>query len=184
MDPFLFAAAGVAAVACTTDLKTGKIPNALTVPVLALAPIARFAYAQKLGLSHDDAVLEGAFSVVGAVVAAMVPATLYRKSAIGAGDVKLFAALGALAQPALGLEILTWSFVAAILIAPVSLIYRGKLLSTLRNVGTLAMSALRPASERREVPAETMTWLKMGPAIFAATVATMLLHATDVGGAS
>lgn len=185
MDPFLYVAAGVAAAACATDLKTGKIPNALTLPVLALAPIARFAYAQKLGLSHDDAVLEGAFSVVGAVVAAMVPATLYRKSAIGAGDVKLFAALGALAQPALGLEILTWAFVAAILIAPVSLIYQGKLLSTLKNVSTLAMNSVRPASARREVAAETMTWLKMGPAILAATVVTLVLHATDaLGGAS
>jgi len=185
MDPFLCAAAGVAAIGCVTDLKTGKIPNLLTLPVLALAPVARVVYASRNGLSHDDAMLEGAFSVVGALVAAFVPATLYRKNAIGGGDVKLFAALGALAQPSLGLEILTFAFVAAVLLAPVSLIYQGKLIATLRNVGTLAMNAVRPRAEQREVRGETMTWFKMGPAILLATVLTLVLATVESkGGAS
>jgi prepilin peptidase CpaA len=179
MDPFLGCALGVAAVGCATDLKLGKIPNSLTLPVLALAPLARMAFASRLGAAHDDVLLEGAYSVLGALVAAVVPLTLYRKSAIGAGDVKLFAALGALAQPSLGLEILSWAFGIALLVAPVSLLYQGKLLSTLKNVGTLALNSVRPPSGQREIAAETMSWFKLGPAILLATLLTLVLHAKD-----
>lgn len=185
MDPFLGCALGVAAFGCATDVKNGKIPNELTLPVLALAPLARMAFASHLGAAHDDILLEGAYSVVGALIAAVVPMTLYRKSAIGAGDVKLFAALGALAQPSLGLEILTWAFVIALLMAPVALLYRGKLFATLKNVGTLALNALRPEKDKSAVTVETMTWFKLGPAILLATLLTVILHAKDAlaGGA-
>ena len=182
MDPFFVAAAAVAATACVTDLKTGTIPNRLTLPVLALAPLARRGGGKHAGLAADDVALEGALSVVGALVASAVPATLYRKSAIGAGDVKLFAALGALAHPSLGLEILSFSFLVAIVLAPVSLIYRGTFVRTLGNLVTLAANLVRPAHARREVPAAAMTWLKMGPAIFVGTLVALGLHVS--GGAS
>ena len=185
MDPFLGCALGVAAAGCVTDMKSGKIPNALTLPVLALAPLARMAFASHHGFAHDDVLLEGAYSVLGALVAAAVPLTLYRKSAIGAGDVKLFAALGALAQPSLGLEILTWAFGIALFAAPVSLLYQGKLLATLKNVVMLAHDAVRPQQSPREVSVETMSWFRLGPAILIATIVTLVLHARDAtGGAS
>ena len=182
MDPFFVAAAAVAATACVTDLKTGTIPNRLTLPVLAVAPLARMAYAKHAGLPADDVVFEGALSVVGALVSASVPATLYRKSAIGAGDVKLFAALGALAHPSLGLEILSFSFVVAIVLAPISLLYQGTFARTLGNLVTLAANLVRPAHARREVPAAAMTWLKMGPAVFVGTLVALGLDVS--GGAS
>jgi prepilin peptidase CpaA len=182
MDPFLATAAGVAALGCFTDLRSGKIPNALTIPVLIAAPLARMAYARHLGLEHDDVLIEGLFSVGGAVVAAIVPLTLYRKKAIGAGDVKLFAALGALAQPAFGLEILTWAFALAALLAPIGLIYQGKLVQTLKNMGRMALSHVRPKGEVAEISPEAMSWFKLGPAIFLAVLVTFYMHGT--GGAS
>jgi hypothetical protein len=96
--------------------------------------------------------------------------------------VKLFAALGALAQPAIGLEILTWAFALAALLAPVGLIYQGKLVQTLKNMGRMALSHVRPKGEVQEVSPEAMSWFKLGPAIFLAVLVTFYMHGT--GGAS
>src|SRR4051812_4776591 len=100
---FLVAIA-VSAIAGWLDWRRGEIPNGLTYGVLALAPllhVSRFLAAHE---PLDGALTEGAFSLGGAFACLLVPALLYRQGAIGGGDLKLLAALGALLQTQLGVE--------------------------------------------------------------------------------
>ncbi len=84
---------------------------------------------------------------------------------MGGGDVKLFAALGALCGFSVGLNMVFLSFVAAVLFAVVSVVYHGKFFTMMRNVGTIVTNMFRPAAKRKVVPAEALTHHRMGPAI-------------------
>lgn len=90
------------------DCRRDAIPNRLTAAAFALALGGHFARGgfQDVGLSIAGAVLSGA-----------VPLFMYLRGAIGAGDVKLFAALGAALHPLAGLEAEAYAFVAGAVIA-------------------------------------------------------------------
>src|SRR5262245_43540075 len=98
---FIIVAALVAGIAAWTDWRTGHIPNWLTLGTLALAPIAKFVVASMTGQPPVEA---AGFSLLGACIVALVPILLYRLKGIYGGDVKLFAALGALCGTRIGVE--------------------------------------------------------------------------------
>jgi prepilin peptidase CpaA len=173
---FLIAAAGVAGVAALTDARTGHIPNWLTLGALVTGLVAHFFAG--LAFTHS---WRGAFSglgasATGALLCALVPLFMYWKGAIGGGDIKLFAAIGALCHPMDGLEMETYAFVAAALIAPAKLAYKGLLFQTLGRSLTLLTNPFRKAEKRTEIPPEMMTWFRLGPAIFVGAATTVLLH--------
>lgn len=178
MFPFLLAAVIVTAIAAWRDLRTGKIPNGLTIGTLILAPVAHVAYALAVQKTTGlDALQEGAFSVGGALVCGAVPALLHRGwGAIGGGDVKLFAAVGALCQTMLGLEIQTHGLFVAVLVAPAYLAYDGKLFTTLKSAMVLLLNPLVPKARRASVSPELTTWFRLGPAVLAGAVLSTLLH--------
>ncbi len=101
---------------------------------------------------------------------------MYMKGAMGGGDLKLFAAIGALCQPLLGIEAEMYGLVVAAVIAPARLAFRGELLRVLGNSLALVTNPLRPAAERRALPPEMMSWFRLGPAIFAGTVLLVVVH--------
>ena len=174
MSWFLLAATAVAALAALYDVKKGEIPNWLTLGTLVVAPLAHGARVAEAGA--PGALTECGNSILGALACALVPWVLYRWNAIGGGDVKLFAALGALCQALIGFEALTYSFIAAVLIAPARLAYEGKLLRTLKNALLLLANAFLPKAKRRELDPELMTWFRMGPAIFLGVTLAALMH--------
>ncbi|MBV9945276.1 MAG: prepilin peptidase [Myxococcales bacterium] len=174
--PFLIAAAVVAAAAAWTDWRTGQIPNWLTLGGLAAGVLGHLLVGFRLGGGFHGALLEAGQSLGGVLFCGVVPAFMWQRGAIGGGDVKLFAALGALCQPMAGLEVETYAFVAAALIAPIKLVYRGELLKTLGRSATLIANPFRKAEQRKEIPAELMTWFRLGPAIFLGAAATVLMH--------
>jgi prepilin peptidase CpaA len=176
MVPFLVAAVVVALVAAYTDWKTGEIPNWLTFGTLGVAPIAHVARAMSTGVGSKAALMEGAFSIGGALLCGLVPMMLYSKDAIGGGDVKLFAALGALCRPMIGIEAEMYGFFAAALIAPARLAYEGKLFRTLKNAALLIVNPFLPKARKHAIEQEMMTWFRMGPAIFVGVVITAVLH--------
>ncbi len=174
MTYFLVAAALVAAVAAVTDWKTGEIPNWLTLGALFLAPIA---YGAVAAVHHaPDIGMQVVWSLLGAIVCAIVPGLLYRQDAIGGGDVKLLIALGAILQARLGLEAEMYSFFAAGLIAPARLAYEGKLFRTIKNTLLLALNPLLPKKKRRTVEPTLLTWFRFGPAIFLGTALVAYIH--------
>lgn len=166
----------VAGVGAVIDWRRGAIPNWLTVPVIALAPlvhVARFAVAKE---SMETALYEGAFSLGGAAIAAIVPLLLFRQSAIGGGDVKLLIALGALFQPVLGVESQMYGFFAGAILAPARLAYEGKLVSTVKNAFTIGANLFLPKSRQREIDAAALSWFRLGPAILLGVLLTVYLH--------
>jgi prepilin peptidase CpaA len=173
---FLIAAAVVAGVAAWTDARTGHIPNWLTFGTLGVALVGHAALAWHVQHSWRAGMAELGYSLVGAIACALVPAFMYWRGAIGGGDIKLFAAIGALCHPMIGLEMETYAFVAAAILAPAKMAYEGTLFKTLGRSLALATNPFRKAENRKELPPEMMTWFRLGPAIFLGAAATVLLH--------
>ncbi len=176
MAYFVIFAAAVSAVAAWTDSRSGQIPNWLTFGAMVLGIVAHVSFGWMMGDGWRGALSEGGHSMAGMLLCGLVPGFMYWRGAIGGGDVKLFAALGALCLPMIGLELETYSFVAAALIAPAKLAYEGVLLKTLGRSLALIANPLRQPERRREIPAEMMTWFRLGPAIFLGAAATAVVH--------
>lgn len=155
----------LAAIAAATDWRSGRIPNWLTLPPLVIAPVV-------YGIAHGwDGV---ASSLAGLFVCALVPFFLFRQGAIGGGDVKLVAAIGASAGLFVGLEVELVSFVVAGLYALGRLAWEGELIRTLGNSFFLALNPLLPKKWRREISPTLMSTVRMGGSFLAAAVLSLL----------
>lgn len=175
MLPSLAFATVLAAVAAGYDWRTGHIPNRLTLGGLAVAILGHFLHGtliRGLGVGAEQAGL----ALAGALLCALAPLLMHWKGAMGGGDVKLFAALGACLLPLTGLEAETYGLVAAMLIAPAKLAWEGTLLRTLARTLSLVVNPLRTQAARTPVPAEMTTWFRLGPAVFLGTLATLVVH--------
>lgn len=172
---FLLAALLVAAVAAWFDWRTGHMPNWTTLGPLLAAPVAHLGVALYTGRTHEAFAAAG-FSFAGAFVCALVPFFLFREGAMFGGDVKLLAALGAIARPMLGIEIVFYSFVLAALYAPARMAYEGKLFKVLGNTVKIAFNRFRPKEKREELPVEMLTEMRFGPSIFAGVLLTVILR--------
>lgn len=169
----LLALALFTAAVAYVDIRTGHIPNRLVLlgfgagVLLHVSGVLLFAEPD----ASRGAALGRALSNValGLLVCGLVPLLLFRLGAMGGGDVKLLAAIGAAAGPVLGLEIQLMAFVAVALYAPARLAYEGKLMRMLGNSAALIANPFLPKPRRREVPSELLTSLPFGPAVFAAT---------------
>jgi prepilin peptidase CpaA len=92
------------AVATLTDLRARRIPNAITLPVVLLGLVINSGLQ---GLSGTTSSLQGA----GLALAALLP--LYFLRGMGAGDVKLMAAIGALKGPEFLIYTFAWAAIFA-----------------------------------------------------------------------
>jgi prepilin peptidase CpaA len=174
-EHFLLTAVVVTATAALFDWRTGRIPDWLTLGALATAPLAQ-AESQLLSGNGANALSALGISIAGALACGLIPWLLWRVEAIGGGDVKLFAAVGALCRPVVGIEAELYAFIAGMLIAPAMLAYEGKLFRTMGNSLALFGNLFRPKSKRKEVPRELMTKMRFGPAIFLGTLAAVALR--------
>lgn len=165
----LFLAAGVTAVAAWTDWRTGRIPNWLTFGAAALGLLLRV-LPWLVARGPSQAFLALLVALAGAAVCSVIPVLLFWKGGIGGGDVKLFAALGIICSPELGLLVETYAFIVALLLAPAWLLYRGTLLKTLKQAVTLACSPFMRKREQRQIATEDLAWFRLGPAIFLGTL--------------
>lgn len=158
------------AVAAWTDYRTGRIPNWLTLPTAALGLLMHGAMGGVRSLI---------VSVLGLLIGAAVPAILYKVSAgkgIGGGDVKLFAALGALLGPSLATEVQFGSFVLLAVFALIRLTFRGALWRVLLNSACLLINPFISPKCRRTIEPETLTEMRMGPAIACSVISTLVLE--------
>lgn len=163
------------ATAAITDARSGKIPNWVTLPGVLLG-LAYFAIA----LGTQGLIL----AALGVGVCFLVPASVYWSSkgrAIGGGDLKLFAALGAWLGPSRGLELQLAAFVLVVVVAMLQLTWTGKLLGALKNSALLAVNLLRTNAKRRPPAEELLTELRMGPCIWLATFGLVLLELQAAG---
>jgi prepilin peptidase CpaA len=153
------------AIAAVTDARTGLIPNWLTLPTLLGALLVH-------GFSGGPGAL--GWAALSGLSCALVPLFLFRARAIGGGDVKLFAVLGALVGAPSGLEVQLTSYGIAIAYAFCCLIIRGQLRATLGRALWLLSSPLRRTSLSA---ADGMLYVRLGVPIFAAS-ALLVARAT------
>lgn len=128
------------AAAFVTDIRTMKIPNMITIT------------GTLLGAAYHVITNGGTgflFAVKGAVVGFGIMVVLYVARAVGGGDVKLFAAIGAWVGIPLTLSMLLYSILAAGCIGILILICRKEVVmrlgSVLRSVlGIIMLRSIRP----------------------------------------
>jgi prepilin peptidase CpaA len=164
---FLFGATAVTAVAAWTDARTGIIPNWLTLGALGIAPGAHVVFGLYKHQVFVDALARGGYSLVGALCA-LVPLYLFKRGAMGGGDVKLFAAVGALCGFEAGLNVVLHSFFIGAIGAIAMVIYQGRFLQLVKNLGTVIANFFRSKARRKTVAEGALTSFRMGPAIFLA----------------
>lgn len=154
MNVTAWAAAAVGLIACITDLKARRIPNALTLGAAAAALLFR-------GLTSGPEAL--AMAAAGWVIGVLIFLPLFLLRGIGGGDVKLLAALGAWVGPGLVVWVALWAAIAGGVLALALSVWRGYtrqaftnvwgLLSYWRVMGvrphpTLTLDAKSPAAPR------------------------------------
>lgn len=162
--------------AAVTDLRYGRIPNALTYPLLLGSPLLHLGLALARGLGLTEALLQASFSLLGALACGAIPFVLWRKRAMGGGDVKLFAGLGGLMLPRLGFEAQLYVFLVASLLAPVKLAYDGKLLSSLGNMLSQLWNVFRAKEARRPLAPQMVSWFRLGPCFALGFLVQVLMH--------
>lgn len=181
MTGFYVAACVVALLGALFDSKGGRIPDWLTLPAIAGGVLAHFVFAKTQGLPNEGAAIEAGLSLAGIAVCSFVPLILFRQSAIGGGDVKLFAALGSILQVRVGIEAETYAFFAAAFLAPARLAFEGKLWSTIKSAGLLSVNVFMPKGKQYAVSTEAMSWFKLGPSIFVGTLVAAYLNWREPG---
>ena len=153
-------------VAASTDVRSGLIPNWLTLPVVLVAPAAQ------LVLGGSSALLS---SLLGGLACGVVPACLFRAGAMGGGDVKLLVAIGVLAGPLIGLEVQLIAYNVLVAFAVVVLARRGQLVAVLRRSLDLL---IRRGEARATSEPEALENFRLGAPIFVAAVARLALEVT------
>ncbi|MBT8467633.1 MAG: A24 family peptidase [Deltaproteobacteria bacterium] len=153
----------VSATAAFCDWRRGEIPNWLTLPVLVLAPVS---YGIAFGIEY------ALHSLAAGLLGGLVPYLLFRRGAMGGGDVKLFGALGALMGFDLlfGVELQLAACVAALVAASGALVWKGVLVSTLTNAVVVALRPVLPRRWHREPCNMLAVPIHMGAPVFAATL--------------
>jgi prepilin peptidase CpaA len=116
--------------AAASDLRSRRIPNALTVAGIAAAPVL---WAVVAGPSSAAA------SLVGAILAFVVGAGLFAAGVLGGGDAKLLTVAGAFLGPARLLPALLAIGVVGGILALVVAFWRGQLFGTLARAWQLSL---------------------------------------------
>jgi prepilin peptidase CpaA len=166
---FLVAAVVISLVSAIVDARTGHIPNGVTFGALAVAPLVHASTAFLHTHSAHAAARSLGFSLLGAVLCALLPLAMYRSAGLGGGDVKLFAAIGATTDAFVGLHAQTYAFVCGMILALVVAARSGRLAATFGNVVALVTSTSRPRAGGEPAARPVLTRMPFGPAIFLGT---------------
>ncbi len=130
--PILLTALSFVAACVIADLRDRRIPNLLSLPTLALGMIINLVYFGVSGLCD---------SIGGLAIATLVLLGPFATGGIGAGDVKMMAAVGALLGARLGFISLVAGLAIGGLVMMVHLARIGRLAEKLRATWTMALSA-------------------------------------------
>ena len=118
----------ISVVAAVIDLRQHRIPNWLTYSGLLLGVAMRGVFLGWKGLLS---------ALLGCLLAGGVMLVFYMVRAMGAGDVKIMAAIGAWIGPREAVNVLLATAICGGVLAIAYAIYRKRMVSTLRNVGSV-----------------------------------------------
>jgi len=117
-----------ASVGAVYDVRSRKIPNFITVPSLLFGMILHLTVGGWRQLAS---------AIAAAVVCGLVFLIFYLSGGMGAGDVKLIAAVGCIAGLSLVGTLLLWTSIVGGVMAIALALYQKKLTETMRNMLTL-----------------------------------------------
>lgn len=173
-------AAGVSTV---TDLRTRKIPNLITLPLILTGPIV-------LGIVYGWSGVLSAF--LGLLLLGVPYIVIWLASGGGAGDAKLMMGIGAWVGPAIGIWMLLSIMIAGGIFALVAAAIYGRLrelpysvIATLMRVIPGRRSPVQPATEAggtmggesKEGVSSQSTWIPFAPVILIGTAVGGVLWA-------
>jgi len=121
-------ALALAVAAAIIDVRQRRIPNWLTYPAMAIGVVLRGVLFGWRGVTSGLA----GWALLGGVML-----LFYAVRAMGAGDVKLLAAIGALAGPRAGFGVLLATAICGGILAILYALYRGQMRATLKNLGSV-----------------------------------------------
>jgi prepilin peptidase CpaA len=150
---------GLTVSAAVYDIRSRRIPNFLTMSGLAAGVAANAFLFQWEGLK---------MSLGGFAVAALIYLFLYFLHAIGAGDVKLMAAVGAVTGTQTWLRIFVITAIAGAMGALVLVVIRGRLKQTMWNVFRIVQSLFslqRPHRRDADLDVRSSKSLRMPHAV-------------------
>lgn len=127
--------------AAVDDIATGKVRNAITLPAILAGLIGHLIWPEQLGIA--DAAI-GMLAGFGAMYIA------WKLGAIGGGDVKLMAAVGAITGWKFALTAMFFGLAVAVVMAIAMLIWKRSLRDTLKRLGLFAF--LTAARAKPAVP--------------------------------
>ena len=160
----------IVGIAVVTDLRSRRIPNALTFPAILAAFVIRFWFEGWSGLG---------LAVAGAFVAPIFLLLIHLGRGIGMGDLKLAAAVGAFFGPIPGLVAMFATAILGGLLAMALLMQRGQLLAELFSLLTIGLPFLksRKSTERPVNDAKIVTTMPYGVAIALGSLTTLAGYA-------
>ncbi len=164
--PELMFALALGLAAAAFDLRTREIPNRLTLSVLVVAPLwhltqGLLAHGPWVGLKSLG------LSFLGILVCGVFPALSFARREMGGGDVKLFAALGALCGPRLGFDAQAFTFLLTLSIVLPWRLWQHRLFFTaLRNVWLRVKNPLVVEASRSKITPFALPPVALAPWIF------------------
>ena len=165
----LIVALALAITAAVFDVLQHRIPNWLTYPGIVLGVVLRgvlFGW-KGLGSAGEGLLLTGGIMFL-----------FYAVRAMGAGDVKLMAAVGSLVGPGQAIVVLLATAICGGVMAIVYSVYRGRMGATIRNLGSVLWFHARSGLQAHpELNLDNPTTLRMpyGLAIATGTLYAFLL---------
>src|SRR5271157_1199791 len=118
----------VATVGAVIDVRQHRIPNWLTYPAIGMGIVLRWFFFGWRGLGS---------AVAGCLLAGGIVFLFYLVRAMGAGDVKLLAAIGSLVGPSDAVVVLAATAISGGVLALLYVIFRRRVGATFRNVGSV-----------------------------------------------
>jgi prepilin peptidase CpaA len=162
MAPLIVLTLGLAA-AVVIDLRTRRIPNWLTAGMAAGG----------FGIACGGGAVTPAHAALGMLAGLLLMMPGHLIGALGAGDVKLMASIGAVVGPGMVLRAFLFTALAGGLFAIAVAVQRGLLADTLNGTGHLIVA---PSSARRTIEAPSRAnRFAYGPAIAAGTLVAVLI---------
>ena len=131
--PLLAGAIILSIIAGWTDWRSRRIPNWLTVPGWAVGLVLSIVLGGWAGLKN---------SLLGTVLAFGLLLPFWLLKSLGAGDLKFAVALGAYTGPGRLIDILIGSVFVAGIMALILVIYKRRLLQTIKNIGHILISLI------------------------------------------
>lgn len=156
----------VVVVAAAADIKTRNIPNLVTLGGVA-AGLAIHSAVGAVDSGVTGALRGLGFALIGVAACSILPFIAWRRGEMGGGDVKLFAAIGALLGPVIGFDVQTITFLLSLsVLFPWRLARHGALRVAAVNVRI----GLANLFKRREARASYVAGPKLPPVILAPTI--------------